>query len=117
MKKIKQFAEDECLPFPTIADILTGIIDNKKCLLMTPINNFFNQTNIVVQPLKEVVKRTKSQVITDIGDSFFVEEATRQIRVMDQLNFQYFGFVLFFPRLLQLFIFIFGMLTMSCPLW
>ena len=86
MKKVKQFGKDECLPFDTIADILTWVMDNKKCLLMTPINNFFNQINIVVQPLKAVVKRTKRQVITDINYSFFVEEATRQIRVMDQLN-------------------------------
>ena len=86
MKKVKQFAKDECLPFATIADILTRVMDNRKGLFMTPINNFFNQTNIVVQPLKEVVKRTKTKVITDIGDSFFVKEATRKIRVRDQLN-------------------------------
>ena len=84
---------------------------------MTPINNFFNQTNNVVQPLKEVIIRTRRQLITDVGDIFFVEEATRKIRELDQLNLQYLGLVFVLPRLIQLFILIFGMLTKSCPVW
>ena len=51
MKKVKQFAKYECLPFATIAYKLTGVMDNMKHILMTPINNFFNQTNIIFQPL------------------------------------------------------------------
>ena len=117
MKKVKQQAEEQCLPFATLRHVLTGIVDNRKHLLMPPINNFFNQTNNVVQPLKEVVTRTRRQLITDLGDIFFVEETTRKIKELDQLNFQYLGSLFILPRLIQLFILIFGMLTTSCPVW
>ena len=117
MKKVKQQAAEQCLPFATFTHVVTGIVDNRKHLLMPPINNFFNQTNNVVQPLKEVVTRTRRQLITDLGDIFFVEETTRKIKELDQWNFQYLGSLFILPRLIQLFILIFGMLTTSCPVW
>ena len=117
MKKVKQQAAEECLPFATFTHVLTGIVDNRKHLLMPPINNFFNQTNNVVQPLKEVVTRTRRQLITDLGDIFFDEDTTKKIKELDQLNFQYLGSLFIVPRLIQLIILIFAMLTTSCPVW
>jgi len=117
MKKVKRHGEEECLPFATIRDVLRENMDSRKGLLITPINKFFNQTENVVQRLKEVVRRTRRQLVTDVGDSLFGEEATRQMRELDQLDLQYLGLVLVLPRLIQLFILMFGMLTMSCAVW
>ena len=39
------------------------------------------------------------------------------MRVIDQLNLHSVGFVLIFPRLMQIIILIFGILTMSCAFW
>ena len=61
MKKVKQHAEELCIPFATLRYVLRGIIDNRKHLLIAPINDFFNQKNNMVQPLKEVVRRTRKK--------------------------------------------------------
>lgn len=113
MDKVKSYGEKECVPFATFNDVLRDNMDSRANLLMSPIYSFFNQTQELVQPLKQLVSRTRKQFISDIGDELFGEEVGRQIREFDKLDLQYLGMLLLIPKAIQLLILIFGMLTMS----
>jgi hypothetical protein len=44
----------ECLPFQTFGDVLSDSLQRKSNILMNPINAFFNKTEEIFSPLKQV---------------------------------------------------------------
>jgi len=113
MRRVKEYGEQECLPFATFNDVLKENMDKRANILMNPIHNFFNRTEELIRPLKEIVSRTRKQFIADIGDDLFGEEVVQNIKDFKKLDLRYMGMLLLIPRAISLCILIFGMLTMS----
>ena len=113
MESVMSHSERECVPFATFKDVLKDNMDKRSNILMTPIYKFFNTTDNLIKPLKQMVKRTRQQFISEVGDELFGEEVSQQIREFDKLDLQYLGMLLLIPKAIQLLILIFGMLTMS----
>ena len=65
-----------------------------------------------MKPLKEIVSRTRRQLISDIGDEIFGEEALQNIKDFNKLDLRYLGFLLLIPRVLNLLVLVFGSLSM-----
>jgi len=113
MKRVKEYGELECLPFATFNDVLRENMDKRANILMNPIYHFFNKTEELMSPLKEIISRTRKQFISDIGDDLFGEEVVQNIKDFKKLDLQYIGMLLLIPRAISLCILIFGMITMS----
>jgi hypothetical protein len=113
MRRMKEYGEQECLPFSTFNDVLKENMDRRANILMNPINSFFNKTEELMRPLKEIVSRTRKQLISDVGDELFGEEVVQNIKDFKKLDLQYIGMLLLIPRAISLCILIFGMITMS----
>ena len=113
MRRVREYGERDCLPFATFQDVLSENMDERANILMNPIYHFFNKTEELMKPLKQIVSRTRDQFIADIGNELFGEEAIEQIQNLRQFDFQYLGMILLIPRLLNLVTLIFGALTMS----
>eukprot|EP00092_Neocalanus_flemingeri_P001559 GFUD01001661.1.p1 GENE.GFUD01001661.1~~GFUD01001661.1.p1 ORF type:complete len:1153 (-),score=202.90 GFUD01001661.1:50-3508(-) len=114
MRRVKEYGEQECLPFATFNDVLKENMDKRANILMNPINHFFNKTEELMRPLKEIISRTRKQFIADIGDDLFGEDVAQSIKDFKKLDLQYIGMLLLIPRAINLFILIFGMITMCC---
>ena len=78
MRRVREYGEQECLPFATFNDVLQENMDRRANILMNPINHFFNQTEELMRPLKEIISRTRRQFIADIGDDLFGEEVVQK---------------------------------------
>jgi len=102
MRRVKEYGEQECLPFATFDDVLRENMDSRANILMNPINHFFNQTEELMRPLKEIVSRTRRQFIADIGDDLFGEEVIRNIKDFRKLDLQYMGMLLMIPRCMSI---------------
>jgi hypothetical protein len=113
MTIIKTNTEEDCVPFATFQDVLRNNMDNRTNLLMKYTSKFFDETEAIVQPLKELVKKTRQK----IGNQIFGEELVDQIgelsKVNLHLNLQFLPWLLFIPKVIQLFILLFGMINMS----
>ena len=114
MRRVKEYGERDCLPFATFQDVLRENMDwsERTNLLMNPIYNFFNQTEELMQPLKQIVSRTRKQLISDIGDELFGADVVQNIKDFNRLDLQYLGMFLLIPRLLNLLTLIFGSFSM-----
>merc|ERR1719411_335614 len=114
MRRVREYGEEECMPFATFQDVLRENMDKRANILMNPIYEFFNTTEKLLRPLKEVVSRARRQLIADVGDELFGEGELENIkRNIKELDFQNLGLILLIPRLLNLLTLIFGALTMS----
>ena len=112
MQRVKDHGELECLPFATFKDVLRENMDKRANILMNPIHHFFNKTEELLKPLKEIIRRTRKQFIADIGEDLFGEDVVQNIKDFKKLDLQYIGMLLLIPRAMSLFILIFGMITM-----
>ena len=112
MRRVREYGEKDCLPFATFQDVLKENMDSRANILMNPIYHFFNQTEEIMKPLKEIVSRTRRQLISDIGDEIFGEEALQNIKDFNKLDLRYLGFLLLIPRALNLLVLVFGSLSM-----
>jgi hypothetical protein len=54
MRRVREYGEMECLPFQTFGDVLSDSLQRKSNILMNPINAFFNKTEEIFSPLKQV---------------------------------------------------------------
>ena len=72
-------AEEECLPYVSFADVLRdhSRLKERRNLLMEPIDNFFDQTQKIMRPLKQIAVRTRRQLISDVGDELFGEDVRK----------------------------------------
>merc|ERR1712107_326944 len=115
MNKTKGEAEEECLPYVSFADVIRDHSrwSEKKNLLMSPITDFFSETQKIMRPLKQIVVRTRRQLISDVGDQLFGEEVRQHIQEQDILDLQYLGLLLLIPKVLQLLTLILGWLSMT----
>ena len=113
MRRVREYGERDCLPFATFQDVLRENMDERANILMNPIYHFFNKTEELMRPLKMIVSRTRRQIIADVGDELFGEDAIERFKDLKQFDFQYLGMILLIPRLLNLLTLIFGALTMS----
>merc|ERR1719422_2151092 len=80
MRRVREYGEKDCLPFATFQDVLQENMDERANILMNPIYHFFNKTEELMKPLKQIVSRTRDQFIADIGNELFGEEAIEQIQ-------------------------------------
>jgi len=112
MRNVREYGEKDCLPFATFQDVLSENMDKRANILMNPIYNFFNTTETLMQDLKQIVSRTRKQLISDIGDELFGENVVQNIKDFNKLDLQYIGMILLIPRLLNLVTLIFGSLCM-----
>lgn len=113
MRRVREYGEMECLPFQTFGDVLSDSLQRKSNILMNPINAFFNKTEEIFTPLKQVVARARRQLVADIGDDLFGQDVLNNIEKFQLLDLRYIGMLLLIPRVLNLLILIFGLLTMS----
>ena len=67
----------------------------------------------IMRPLKQIVVRTRRQLISDVGDQLFGEEVRQHIQEQDILDLQYLGLLLLIPKFLQLLTLILGWLSMT----
>ncbi|CAB4069316.1 unnamed protein product [Lepeophtheirus salmonis] len=105
LKRVKGDAYDECLPYATFDEVLA-----ESNILVNPVNKFFNETEKVLKPLRDIIRDAKKQIVTDIED----ELLGGKIHDIWQTNdLKYVGFLLMAPRLVGLLILIFGGIT-SC---
>ena len=114
-KTVIKLAEEECLPFPTFLDVLSENMDltSRMNLLTKPVHEFFNETEKLVGPLRDIAERTRKQFVSNVGDQLFGEEVGKQIRDFNKLDLQYLGMLLLIPRAIQLITLVLGMLSMS----
>ena len=112
MRRVREYGEKDCLPFATFQDVLKENMDRRANILMNPINHFFNKTEEIMKPLKDIVSRTRRQLIADIGDELFGEEALQNIKDFKKLDLRYLGLLLIIPRVLNLLVLVFGSLSM-----
>jgi len=115
MNNTKGEAEEECLPYVSFADVIRDHSrwSEKKNLLMSPITDFFSETQKIMRPLKQIVVRTRRQLISDVGDQLFGEEVRQHIQEQDILDLQYLGLLLLIPKVLQLLTLVVGWLSMT----
>merc|ERR1719186_2036644 len=113
MKRVNEYGEQECLPYATLNDVLSQNMGTRSNILMNPIYAFFNQTEKLMRPLKDVVSRTRKQLISDIGDDLFGQDVKNSLKTLQRLDLQYIGMFLLIPRGVNLILLIFGMLTSS----
>ena len=104
MFDVKNDTEMECLPSPTLNDVLSSdhYISN---VLMNPVNQFFNLTDRIMNPLKRNLNQFREQIIDDIEDEIFGTDLKWDEKFG---NVQYIGYIFTLPRLICLFILIFG---------
>ena len=114
MRGVKENGEQECLPFATFNDVLRENMDERANILSNPINSFFNKTEEVMRPLKQILTRTRKQFIASVGDNLFGEDVVESIKEFDKLDLQYIGMLLLIPRAICLGILVLGMVTMYC---
>ncbi len=56
MRRAREYGEMECLPFQTFGDVLSDSLQRRSNILMNPINAFFNKTEEIFAPLKQVLQ-------------------------------------------------------------
>ena len=104
MFDVKNDTSMECLPSPTLNDVLSSdhYIAN---VLMNPVNQFFNLTDRIMKPLKRNLNQFRDQIIDDMEDEIFGTD----LQWDDKLgNVQYVGYIFTLPRLICLCILMFG---------
>jgi hypothetical protein len=60
---VREYGEMECLPFQTFGDVLSDSLQRKSNILMNPINAFFNKTEEIFSPLKQVLSFQNNKII------------------------------------------------------
>ena len=63
MRRVREYGEKDCLPFATFQDVLRENMDKRANILTHPIYLFFNKTEEIMKPLKQIVSRIELQTI------------------------------------------------------
>ena len=113
-KIVKEYGDQECLPFVSFRDVLKENMDMDANILMNPIKKFFDISDRLMGNLTDVLKRTRKQFIADVGDNLFGEDVAQSIKDFKKLDLQYIGMLLLIPRVICLGVLLLGMITMSC---
>lgn len=108
MYSVGNDTESECLPYPTLDDVLReGGANN---ILVSPVRKFRAATQNLVRPLKDVVSGLRKQLVIDIDEELFGGNLDNLWRAN---HLQYVGMVFLVPRVLCLLILAFGCLMSS----
>ena len=93
INNVKDNAENDCTP-----------IDLHKMLLkdMPWAKDFFKKAEEFLEPLKDVVNRTRTQIIANVGEELFGEDLAKNIKELRKLDLRYLGMILLLPRVLAL---------------
>ena len=116
MKITKQNSDMDCVPFASLHDVFEVFLDERKNLLRDQYNKFFNKTEALIAPLKNLVQNVTSQFMRDTGEAVLGEDIVGAIENFKDLDLRHLPWIwiLVIPKALQLFTLVFGMLTMSC---
>jgi len=112
-RRVKEYGERECMPWASLGNVFSETLQQKSNILMNPIHTFFNRTERIFSPLRQVLSRTRKQFIADVGDDLFGQDVINTIKTFQVLDLRYFGMLLLIPRLINLCILVFGLITMS----
>ena len=72
MRRVREYGEKDCLPFATFQDVLRENMDKRANILTHPIYLFFNKTEEIMKPLKQIVSRIELQ--TNLCEYFTITE-------------------------------------------
>lgn len=108
MYDVKNDTSMECLPYATFHAVLDEY--GYKNPLMSPVHRFFNETEKLVKPLKDVLKGMRKQLLMDVQEELF---GTTIKEFWQDANLELFSWIFLVPRLICLLILIFGLLTSS----
>ena len=70
MRRVREYGEKDCLPFATFQDVLRENMDKRANILTHPIYLFFNKTEEIMKPLKQIVSRIELQ--TNLRENFTI---------------------------------------------
>ncbi|TRY80092.1 hypothetical protein TCAL_17091 [Tigriopus californicus] len=108
MHDVKNDTSMECLPYATFHAVLDEY--GYKNPLMSPVHRFFNETEKLVKPLKDVLKGVRKQLLMNVQEELF---GTTIKEFWQDANLELFSWIFLVPRLICLLILIFGLLTSS----
>ena len=109
-------ASKECFPFPTFYDLIRSnpnFEHLKGNFLMIPIKTFKQILNDPLEKLKRNMKRATRKLIGNITENIISEDTLRKMKNMKNVDLKFLKIILLIPRLIALFILLFGMVTMS----
>ena len=101
---VKNDTSNECLPYPTLDDVLTEN-PHLSNVLINPVNKFYNLTRTVIRPLKDSLNGFRRQMILDIDEEIFGGNMDNFWQAYD---LQYLGMLFTVPRVICLLILLFG---------
>jgi hypothetical protein len=116
MDYINSTASEECFPFATLDDVFKSnpsFAHLRESALLQPMRTFRRLVNEPLDDLKAFMKRASKQLVANVGEDLFGQDALDNIKNLKELNLQYLGMILLIPRIIQLLILVFGMFTMS----
>ena len=109
-------ASKECFPFPTLYDLIRSnpnFAHLKENFLMFPIQNFRKLVNHPLDKLKIKMKMATKKLIGNITENLVSQDVLTKINNISNVDFKFLGLILLIPRLIAIFILLFGMITMS----
>ena len=98
----------ECLPYTSFDDLWTD--KQYSNILMNPVTKFFNETDKLLKPVKDVLTGLRKQLLLDIQDELFGDTINN---IWQENDLQYIGMIFLIPRVICLLILIFGCMTAS----
>jgi hypothetical protein len=99
---------NECLTYTSFSDVIGE--SGYSNILMKPVDKFFNETEKIVKPLKDSLRGLRKQLALDFQEDLFGDSLNN---IWTDNNLQYIGMLFTVPRILCLFILIFGMFMAS----
>lgn len=106
---MKDNAENDCTPAFLKINFREIILDE-----MPWAKNFSEKAKEFIEPLFQIVNRTRQQFIEDVGEELFGEDVLEDIKELKKLDLRYLGMILLIPRVLALLTLVFGCLIMTC---
>ena len=105
---VKNDTDRECLPYTSFGDMISET--HYSNILMNPVDKFFNATEELIKPVKDVLRGLRKQLLLDVQDELFGDTLNN---IWKENNLQYIGMLFMVPRVICLLILLFGMLTAS----
>ena len=53
-RRVRDYGERECMPWASLGNVFSETLQQKSNILMNPINTFFNRTERLFSPLRQV---------------------------------------------------------------
>ncbi len=105
---VKNDTSKECLPYTSFSDAMTE--SGYSSILMKPVDEFFNETEKIVKPLRDSLTGLRKQLLLDFQEDLF---GTTLDNFWTQHDLQYLGMLFTAPRIICLLILLFGMFMAS----